>query len=194
MALRYRSPFQLVKTSLPHVTITLIVIGYLFLGAAVFLYLEKDFEVEQKQNGLRQFRLDFDNLTDFIVDLMNATDEALELMDNRSTRYKLVSRAKSQLPTELWRFLINWESASREYSLVAEELFEADLHTKWSFPESVLFTFSLITTIGMLLTQNWIINVIPYHWVLKAMAVLHLLAWVAGCFVFSTDFWGFPSP
>lgn len=109
------------------VLISVIVICYLCIGAIIFAHIEHSPELIKKRNGVEKFAEALDSFEDF--QCKNETNSS-------------VLRAK------LKKILITWDEISTEYKLTQSDIDGLPIETDWSYYESLLFTYSLITTIG----------------------------------------------
>ena len=112
-----------------------VVVGYVVIGGFIFRHIEGAFEQEEKANN-KTLRNDMDSLTDnLIFDIWNMT------------KYELVFHEKNytlKLKEKL-------EVYQKNLTESVKEGFKGNSNqnaTKWTFPGSILYSVTIVTTIG----------------------------------------------
>lgn len=129
--------FQRAKMVLPHVGLVLMSILYTVLGAAIFYFIERPYEVDQKKQSLEQ---------------------VLKFKQHFANKMWALSQNAS-VDAELWTQLVNGDLMSfmetlrvafTEHHVTIDDItYNLTDHTvKWTFSASLFFSATVITTIG----------------------------------------------
>lgn len=131
--------FQFTRLVLPHIVLVLFIVAYCLLGAYIFYILEEPFENDRKFHGKNYLSA---NITEFIsfVDRLSSQRRL-----NLNTDSKHI---ESLLKEKTFDLLKLYEHLSNEYFINVEDLDEKKRNLHWSYASSILFSFTIITTIG----------------------------------------------
>lgn len=121
--------FQTLKILLPHVALIAVLLSYTAFGAAMLMFLETRKELSVREAKLERIK----HLYGLVV------NESWSLAGERLNR--------STWDYEMRRMLLN---LSREHAGEMFTLNPSDLTTHWTFPASVLYALTVLTTCGEL--------------------------------------------
>ena len=112
-----------------------VVVGYVVIGGFIFRHIEGTFEQEEKANN-KTLRNDMDSLTDHLIfDIWNMT------------KYELVFHEKNYT----MKLREKLDVYQKNLTESVKEGFKGNSNqnaTKWTFPGSILYSVTIVTTIG----------------------------------------------
>lgn len=123
---------------LPHIALVLFIVAYCLFGAYVFYILERPSEEHRKLTG-RKFLLD--NISETVTFLENYSEKKERVIYDDNEK-QLVTPVQEKVLD----LLKTYERLSAKYSVNVDDLKNENTH--WSYASSILFSFTVITTIG----------------------------------------------